>query len=275
MDCAGKILDVNKVCVMGVLNVTTDSFSDGGQYIQPQHAVERAMQMVEEGVAIIDIGGESTRPGAEAVPAEDELSRVIPVIKALVDAKVPVPISIDTSKPEVMREAVKTGVGMINDVRALQESGALDVVKWAGVPVCLMHMKGDPRTMQSDPQYEDVVRDIKHFLEQRVQACIGAGIARNKLILDPGFGFGKTLEQNLILLKHLDEFLSLELPVLAGMSRKSMIGNLLGTGVRERKQGSVAAAVIAVWQGARIIRAHDVRETVDALKICEAVQAVN
>ena len=275
MECAGKILDVNKVRVMGVLNITTDSFSDGGQYIQPQHAVERAMQMVDEGVAIIDIGGESTRPGAEAVPVEDELSRVIPVIKALAGAKIPVPISIDTSKPEVMMAAVKAGAGMINDVRALQEPGALDVVKQTGVPVCLMHMKGDPRTMQSDPQYEDVVRDIKGFLEQRVQACIDAGISRNKLILDPGFGFGKTLEQNLVLLKHLDEFLSLKLPVLVGISRKSMIGNLLGADVGERKQGSVAAAVIAVWQGAKIIRAHDVRETVDALKICEAVQAAN
>ncbi len=275
MECAGKILDVNKVRVMGVLNITTDSFSDGGQYIQPQHAVERAMQMVDEGVAIIDIGGESTRPGAEAVPVEDELSRVIPVIKALAGAKIPVPISIDTSKPEVMMAAVKAGAGMINDVRALQEPGALDVVKQTGVPVCLMHMKGDPRTMQSDPQYEDVVRDIKGFLEQRVQACIDAGISRNKLILDPGFGFGKTLEQNLVLLKHLDEFLSLKLPVLVGISRKSMIGNLLGADVGERKQGSVAAAVIAVWQGVKIIRAHDVRETVDALKICEAVQAAN
>ena len=275
MECAGKILDVNKVRVMGVLNITTDSFSDGGQYIQPQHAVERAMQMVDEGVAIIDIGGESTRPGAEAVPVEDELSRVIPVIKALAGAKIPVPISIDTSKPEVMMAAVKAGAGMINDVRALQEPGALDVVKQTGVPVCLMHMKGDPRTMQSDPQYEDVVRDIKGFLEQRVQVCIDAGISRNKLILDPGFGFGKTLEQNLVLLKHLDEFLSLKLPVLVGISRKSMIGNLLGADVGERKQGSVAAAVIAVWQGAKIIRAHDVRETVDALKICEAVQAAN
>ena len=275
MDCAGKILDINKACVMGVLNVTTDSFSDGGQYIQPQHAVERAMQMVDEGAAIIDIGGESTRPGAEAVHTEDELNRVIPVIEALAGAKIPVPISIDTSKPEVMREAVKAGAGMINDVRALLEPGALDVVKQTGVPVCLMHMKGDPRTMQSDPQYEDVVHDIKGFLEQRVRACLDAGISRNKLIVDPGFGFGKTLEQNLALLKHLDEFLSLKLPVLVGISRKSMIGNLLGTDVGERKQGSVAAAVIAAWQGAKIIRAHDVRETVDALKICEAVQAVN
>jgi dihydropteroate synthase len=275
IDCAGKPLDLSSTCVMGVLNITTDSFSDGGQYVQVPHAVERAMQMIEEGAAIIDIGGESTRPGAEAVPVEEELGRVIPVIKALVGAKIPVPVSIDTSKPEVMQAAVNAGAGMINDVRALQEPDALAVAEKTGVPVCLMHMQGKPRTMQEHPQYNDVVDDIVSFLKQRIQACVDAGISREKLLVDPGFGFGKTLEQNLALLKHLDSFLSLQSPVLVGISRKSMIGSLLEATVEQRKVGSISAAVIAAWQGASVIRAHDVRETVEALKICDSVRAIH
>lgn len=275
LDCGGKLLDLSCTCVMGILNVTTDSFSDGGQYIQPQLAVERAMQMIEEGAAIIDIGGESTRPGADAIKVEDELGRVIPVIKALVGARIQIPISIDTSKPEVMEAAIKAGAGLVNDVRALQEPGALGVVEKAGVPVCLMHMQGKPRTMQENPQYNDVVNDVIGFLEQRVQACIDAGISSEKIVIDPGFGFGKTLEQNLLLLKHLDAFLSLQLPVLVGISRKSMIGSLLEATVEQRKTGSISAAVIAAWQGVSIIRAHDVKETVDALKICKAIREIN
>lgn len=275
IDCAGKSLDMSSTCVMGVLNITTDSFSDGGQYVQVDHAVERAMQMIEEGAAIIDIGGESTRPGAEAVPAAEELGRVIPVIKALVGAKIPVPVSIDTSKPEVMQAAVNAGAGMINDVRALQEPGALGVAEKAGVPISLMHMQGEPRTMQEHPQYNDVVDDIVSFLRQRIKACVDAGISREKLLIDPGFGFGKTLEQNLVLLKHLDSLQSLQLPVLVGISRKSMIGSLLEVTVEQRKAGSISAAVIAAWQGASVIRAHDVRETVEALKICDSVRAIH
>lgn len=275
IDCAGKPLDLSSTCVMGVLNITTDSFSDGGQYVQVPHAVERAMQMIEEGAAIIDIGGESTRPGAEVVPIEEELGRVTPAIKALVGAKIPVPVSIDTSKPEVMQAAVNAGAGMINDVRALQEPGALGVAEKAGVPICLMHMQGKPRTMQEHPQYNDVVDDIVSFLKQRIQACVDAGISREKLLVDPGFGFGKTLEQNLALLKHLDSFLSLQSPVLVGISRKSMIGSLLEATVEQRKVGSISAAVIAAWQGAAIIRTHDVRETVEALKICDSVRAIH
>lgn len=275
IDCAGKPLDVSGACVMGILNVTEDSFSDGEQYIQPHRAVKRAMQMVEEGAAIIDIGGESTRPGAKAVQLEDELERVIPVIKKLADTNFPVPISIDTSKPEVMRAAVDAGAGMINDVRALQDAGALAAVKQAGVPVCLMHMLGTPRTMQQDPQYNNVVQDIYKFLEQRIHACIDAGIPGENMIIDPGFGFGKTLEQNLTLLKHLDEFLPLQLPVLVGISRKSMIGDLLEVTVEKRIYGGIAAAVIAVRQGASIIRTHDVKATVDALRVCDAIRAIN
>jgi dihydropteroate synthase len=256
---------------MGILNLTPDSFSDGGRFLARDAALRHAEQMLADGAAIIDIGGESTRPGAQPVSLEQELDRVVPVIQALAD-EIPVPISVDTFKPEVMREAVAAGAGMINDILALQSPGALQAVADTAVPVCLMHMQGEPRTMQADPQYEDVVADVLQFLSERRDACLAAGIRRDRILLDPGFGFGKTLEHNYTLLKHLDQFASLETPILVGISRKSMIGTLLGgVPVDQRVQGSVAAAVVAVMRGAAIIRAHDIRETVDALKVAAAV----
>jgi len=227
--------------------------------------------MVEEGAAIIDIGGESTRPGAASVSVQEELNRVIPVIEAIC-AALPVPVSIDTSKPEVMCAAVDAGAGMINDVRALSVPGALEMAASLGVPVCLMHMLGEPRTMQQDPRYKDVVMEVKAFFEERIVVCEQAGIARRRLLIDPGFGFGKSLSHNLTLLKHLAEFASLGVPVLVGISRKSMIGALLDAPMAQRVYGSVAAAVLAVWNGAAIVRVHDVRATVDALKVCAAVR---
>ncbi len=260
---------------MGILNLTPDSFSDGGRFLARDDALRHAEQMLADGAAIIDIGGESTRPGAQPVSLEQELDRVVPVIQALA-GEIPVPISVDTFKPEVMREAVAAGAGMINDILALQSPGALQAVADTAVPVCLMHMQGEPRTMQADPQYEDVVADVLRFLAQRRDACLAAGIRRDRILLDPGFGFGKTLEHNYTLLKHLDQFSSLETPILVGISRKSMIGALLGgVPVDQRVQGSVAAAVVAVMQGAAIIRAHDVRETVEALKVAAAVLAAD
>lgn len=275
LDCGGKPLDLGRPRVMGILNLTPDSFSDGGRFLARDDALRHAEQMLADGAAIIDIGGESTRPGAQPVSLEQELDRVVPVIQALA-GEIPVPISVDTFKPEVMREAVAAGAGMINDILALQSPGALQAVADTAVPVCLMHMQGEPRTMQADPQYEDVVADVLRFLTQRRDACLAAGIRRDRILLDPGFGFGKTLEHNYTLLKHLDQFSSLETPILVGISRKSMIGALLGgVPVDQRVQGSVAAAVVAVMQGAAIIRAHDVRETVDALKVAAAVLAAD
>ena len=230
------------------------------------------MRMVAEGAAIIDIGGESTRPGSLAVPAEEEIRRVVPLIDALV-REIPIPISIDTSKPEVMRAAVAAGAGFINDVRALREPGALDAAREAGAPVCLMHMLGEPRTMQQAPLYGDVVEEVAGFLVARVVACVKAGIPRERLVLDAGFGFGKTLEHNLALLGRLNRFVELGLPVLAGISRKSMIGALVNREVGDRLAGSLAAAVLAVVKGASIIRAHDVAATVDAVKVASAVLA--
>jgi len=227
--------------------------------------------MVEEGAAIIDIGGESTRPGAAPVSVQQELDRVIPVIEAIC-AVLSVPVSVDTSKPEVMCAAVDAGAGMINDVRALRAPGALEAAASLGVPVCLMHMLGEPRTMQQEPQYKDVVVEVKAFFEERIAACEHVGIPRRRLLIDPGFGFGKSLAHNLTLLKHLAEFSSLGVPVLAGMSRKSTIGALLDAPMAQRVYGSVAAAVLAVWNGAAIVRVHDVGATVDALKVCRAVR---
>lgn len=255
---------------MGVLNVTPDSFSDGGRYDAFDAAVERARQMVEEGAAIIDVGGESTRPGAEPVSLEEERRRVLPLIEALA-ARLPVPISIDTAKAEIMRLAVEAGAGMINDVWALRAPGALEAAAASAVPVCLMHMQGTPRSMQQAPAYQDVVAEIRAFLAERVRVCEVAGIARQRLIVDPGFGFGKTLVHNLTLLRHLDRLVELGLPVLVGLSRKSMLGAVTHRPVDERLYGGLAAAVLAAWQGARIVRTHDVRATVDALRVCEAV----
>jgi dihydropteroate synthase len=256
---------------MGVLNVTPDSFSDGGRYTDPDVAAERARQMVEEGAELIDIGGESTRPGAEAVSLEEERRRVLPLLEALVD-RVAVPLSIDTSKPEIMIEAAAAGVALINDVRALQAPGALAAVAPLAPNVCVMHMQGEPRSMQVSPEYDDVVREVGDFLEERVAACTASGIAPERIVVDPGFGFGKTLAHNLSLLRHLDRIVErLGLPLLAGMSRKRMIGTLAGgVPADERLYGSLAAAVLAAERGAKLLRVHDVRPTVEALAVVRA-----
>jgi dihydropteroate synthase len=272
LDCAGKVVDLSRPAVMGVLNVTPDSFSDGGRYLQLAEALRRAETMVAEGAALIDVGGESTRPGAPPVSAQEELERVLPVVERLA-RELPAPVSVDTSKPEVMRAVARAGAGLINDVRALRLPGALEAVATSGLPVCLMHMRGEPATMQREPGYADVVGEVRAFLAERVRACENAGIPRERILVDPGFGFGKTLDHNLILLRHLNRFTGLAAGVLVGMSRKSMIGALLDAPVDERLAGSLAAAVIAAWQGARIVRAHDVRETVQALRVCAAVMA--
>ncbi|MCG8040314.1 MAG: dihydropteroate synthase [Candidatus Thiodiazotropha taylori] len=275
LDCAGKPLDLSQPRVMGILNLTPDSFSDGGRFTARDAAIRHALQMIEEGAAMVDIGGESTRPGAQPVTAQQEMDRVIPLIEALA-GEIEVPISVDTSKAEVMREAVSAGAGMINDVMALRDSGALQAAAEAAVPVCLMHMQGEPRTMQCNPHYDDVVEDVKTFLQQRLDACLASGIPQDRLIVDPGFGFGKTLSHNLALLDNLQDLEQLGVPVLVGISRKSMIGTLLGDrAVEERLYGSLAAAVMAAMKGSAILRVHDVRATADALKIVSAVQAVD
>jgi dihydropteroate synthase len=272
LDCRGRTLKLDTPLVMGVLNVTPDSFSDGGAFATPASALEHAQRMVREGAAIIDVGGESTRPGASAVSAEEECSRVLPIITALAGT-LPVPISIDTSKPEVMRAAVAAGAGLINDVRALREPGALEAAVQCNVPVCLMHMQGEPRTMQSAPHYDDVLSEVSSFLEERIDACLSAGIGRERLLIDPGFGFGKTFEHNLVLFTGLERLLGLGVPLLVGVSRKAMIGAMTGRALGERAAGSVAAATLAAWKGAHIIRAHDVADTVDALAIVTALRA--
>jgi dihydropteroate synthase len=272
LDCGGRRLDLTRPQIMGVLNVTPDSFSDGGDFFSVDAAVAHATRMVAEGAAIIDVGGESTRPGAAAVTAEEELARVIPVIAALHAALPDTVISIDTGKPAVMRAAVAAGAGLINDVYALRLDGALVAARALGVPVCLMHMQGEPRTMQQAPQYDDVVREVMEFLAARVDACARAGIPRANLLIDPGFGFGKTAAHNLQLLHQLDRFLELGCPLLAGLSRKSLIGTVLGRPVEDRLYGSIALATLAVWQGASIIRAHDVGPTADAVRLCGAVK---
>jgi dihydropteroate synthase len=271
LDCVGKSLDLSCPRVMGILNVTPDSFSDGGDFISPAAALERARRMVEEGADIIDVGGESTRPGSQAVSEEAELERVIPVIEAIA-SELAVPISIDTSKAVVMREAVAAGAGLINDVMALQEPGALQAAAETGAPVCLMHMQGEPRTMQQNPRYEDVVEEVMMFFRQRLEACAANGISRERLLLDPGFGFGKLLPHNLQLLADLGRFMELGRPLLVGISRKSMIGAILGDApLDERLYGSLAAAVVAAERGAAILRVHDVKPTVEALKVRQAV----
>ncbi len=252
--------------VMGILNVTPDSFSDGGDFFSPEKALIHTRQMISEGAAIIDVGGESTRPGAAFISVDEELSRVIPVIEAI-RAESDIPISIDTSKPEVMSAAVEVGASMINDVRALQETGAVEMAVALQVPVCLMHMQGGPQTMQLRPQYEDVVVQVADFLRQRIEGCIAAGLPRELIVLDPGFGFGKTLAHNQALLSGLDRLLEFELPLLVGISRKSMIAHMLELQVDERLYGSISLASIAVWQGASIIRAHDVTATLQAVQV--------
>lgn len=270
LDCGGRRLDLARTAVMGILNVTPDSFADGGIFLARENALAHAHRMVEAGADIIDVGGESTRPGAQPVPAPQEIERVVPVIEALA-RETKIPISIDTSKPEVMRAAVAAGAGFINDVQALRADGALTAAAALKVPVCLMHMQGEPRTMQDQPQYRDVVTDVRDFLAARVEVCVAAGIPRARLVIDPGFGFGKTLEHNLALLRGLRALTALGLPVLAGLSRKSMIGKALGLPVEQRLHASVALALAAVQNGARIVRVHDVGPTVEALRMFEAV----
>jgi len=265
-------LHSNKPVIMGVLNVTPDSFSDGGCYKHLEDAVRQAQLMQEQGADIIDIGGESTRPGAKVVPVEEEIARVVPVIKAI-RRQSAIPISIDTSKPEVMKAAVDAGASMVNDVNALQNEGALEVCARLAVPICLMHKQGEPQTMQDNPVYEQVVDEVQTFLHERIQCCLDAGITKQNIIIDPGFGFGKRLEDNLQLLSHIDDFVAMQYPVLVGVSRKSMFGVLLGLEVDERVGISVSAAVLAYGRGARFFRVHDVRETSDALKLCAAVDA--
>ncbi|MGD8407955.1 MAG: dihydropteroate synthase [Thiohalophilus sp.] len=258
--------------IMGILNVTPDSFSDGGRFNRPTAALEHVRRMIAEGADIIDIGGESTRPGAPDVSEQGELDRVIPVIEAI-RRESDIPISVDTSKPTVMREAVAAGASMINDVRALREAGALETAASLGVPVCLMHMQGQPRTMQADPHYDDVVEEVLEFLQQRVSACREAGVAAENIIIDPGFGFGKTVSHNLSLFRHLDRFVASGQPVLVGVSRKSMIGKLLNDRpVDQRMAASVGLASLAGWLGVAILRVHDVQETADALAMCRAVR---
>jgi len=257
---------------MGVINVTPDSFSDGGRYADSVAAVTHALRMIDEGAGLIDVGGESTRPGAPSVSVETEIERVVPVIEALA-ARTKIPISIDTSKPAVMTAAVHAGASMINDVRALREPGAMQAAARTDAAICLMHMQGEPRTMQSDPRYSDVVAEVRDFLRERTEACLASGIAKNRLVVDPGIGFGKRLEHNLALLAGLPALTALGWPVLIGVSRKSMFATLLGRGVDERVAGGVAMATAAVLAGASIVRTHDVAATVDAVKVAVALRA--
>lgn len=268
--CGKYQLDLSFPRVMGIVNVTPDSFSDGGKFESTEKAIEHGLQLVAEGADILDIGGESTRPGATPVSLEDELARVVPVIEAL--SKVAgVPLSIDTYKPEVMRAAIAAGADIVNDVRALQEPGALEIVAASQAGVCLMHMQGTPQTMQIDPQYEDVVTEVNAFLAQRLAAAEAAGIARERVVLDPGFGFGKKTEHNLQLLQQLDKTLQIGRPLLVGLSRKSVLGQITGGDVYVRLHASLAASVISTMKGARIVRVHDVKATADALKVVAAV----
>ena len=274
LDCAGRALKLDAPRVMGIVNVTPDSFADGGEHATVESAIAHGVKLAEEGADALDIGGESTRPGADGVSLEEELRRVLPVIEALAK-RVPIPIGIDTSKPEVMRAAVAAGAGMINDVYALRREGALDAAAELGVPVVLMHMQGEPRTMQANPQYDDVVAEVHRFLAERIFAAEMAGIAKKRIVVDPGFGFGKNVQHNLQLLAQLRRFTELGVPVLAGMSRKKTIGELTGRDdPRERVFGSVAAHLIAAQNGAAILRVHDVAATLDALKVWNAVAAV-
>ena len=268
--CRNQTLDLTAPVVMGIVNVTPDSFSDGGRFLDARVAIDHGRRLVDEGAAILDIGGESTRPGAAPVPADEELRRVIPVIEGLADSGAV--LSIDTSKPEVMRAAAAAGVHLINDVYALRLPGALEAAANSGCALCLMHMQGEPRTMQKDPQYGDVVNEVKAFLQERAQSCRAAGVPAERLAIDPGFGFGKTLAHNATLLRGLDALTADGVPMLVGLSRKSMLGKILDKPAGERVYGSLALAVMAVLKGARIVRAHDVAATVDALKTVSAMQ---
>ena len=270
-NCGTFQLDLTSPRVMGIVNVTPDSFSDGGKYAATNLAVAHALKLVQEGAAILDIGGESTRPNATPVGLQEELDRVIPVIEALV-SQVNIPISIDTYKPQVMQAAINAGASIVNDVRALQEEGALDVLENSNAGVCLMHMQGKPQTMQDNPHYNDVVNDVIAFLQARLQASIHAGIAKNRILLDPGFGFGKSRAHNIALIQQLESFAVLGQPLLVGLSRKSVLGQMTGNDVDARLYASIAASVIAAMKGAKILRVHDVKATVEALKVVSAIQ---
>ena len=271
LQCGGHRLDLTRPRVMGVVNATPDSFSDGGRYLDPAQAIAHARQLVADGADIVDVGGESTRPGADEVSAAAECARVLPVVRALaLDGAI---VSVDTSKPEVIRAAVDAGASMINDVRALRVAGALDAAAASGAAVCLMHMKGDPRTMQQAPQYADVVADVREFLAERIDAARAAGIPAERIAVDPGFGFGKTLEHNVAVMRGLPALAALGYPVLVGYSRKSSLGAITGRGPHDRLAASLAAALVAIARGARIVRVHDVRETVDALAVWTLMQA--
>jgi dihydropteroate synthase len=271
LDCGGRALRLDRPRIAGIINVTPDSFSDGGTFLDAQRAIEHGMKLVEEGADMLDVGGESTRPGAEEVSSQEEIARVVPVIEALAK-QTPVPIAIDSSKPEVMRAAVAAGAGFINDIYALRREGALDAAASLKVPVCLMHMRGEPRTMQQDPHYDDVVSDVRRFLAERIFACEMSGIDKKRIVVDPGFGFGKAFEHNLALLRALDQFASLGVPLLVGLSRKAMIGMLTGRDKHaDRAVGSAAAALLAVQKGAAIVRVHDVGVTRDAVAVWEGV----
>ena len=270
LHCGKFHLDLARPKVMGIVNVTPDSFSDGGRYVSSDAAIAHAQQLIADGAAMLDIGGESTRPGAAEVGEQEELDRVLPVIEGLRGCEVP--ISIDTWKPVVMRAAIKAGASLVNDVNALQARDALQAVADSDAAVCLMHKQGAPQTMQQQPQYVDVVAEVSNFLRARIAAAEAAGIARARIVIDPGFGFGKTLAHNLDLLRHLDALCALGVPVLAGLSRKSMLGAITGREVEDRVAASIAAALLAVQRGAAIVRVHDVRETVDALKVWRAIE---
>jgi dihydropteroate synthase len=268
--CRSRLIDLSAPVVMGVLNVTPDSFSDGGLHYSADAAVAAGLRMVAEGAAILDVGGESTRPGADPVPVAEELARVVPVIETLARETGAI-LSVDTSEPEVMRAALRAGAHMVNDVRALQRPGALDAAVGHGAAVCLMHMQGEPATMQLEPRYGDVVREVKEFLRDRVNACLAAGIPHDAIVVDPGIGFGKTYEHNLALIRQLHEFTDLGAGLLIGVSRKATVGKMTGRAAPDRLAGSVTLAALCVERGARIVRAHDVAATVDAVRVASAV----
>ncbi len=271
LPCGNRVLDLSRTHVMGILNITPDSFSDGGRFTQRDAALRHAERMVAVGATLIDVGGESTRPGARVVTALEELERVAPIVEAL-NRELDVVISVDTSTPAVIRESARLGAGLINDVRSLSRDGALDAAAATGLPVCLMHMRGEPGNMQDNPHYEDVTAEVGSYLEERMVACAAAGIEAGRIILDPGFGFAKTLEHNLSLFKHMDRLQRLGRPLLVGVSRKSMIGLTLNRPVNERMYGSLALAALAMTKGASILRVHDVAETVDIVRMIAAVQ---
>ena len=270
--CAQRTLDLSHAHVMGILNVTPDSFSDGGRYNTLEAALQRAIEMHSAGASLIDIGGESTRPGAAKVSVQQELDRVAPLVE-LIARECDVVVSVDTSTPEVITESARLGAGLINDVRALRREGALAAAAATGLPVCLMHMRGEPQTMQDEPHYDDVAAEVAEFLQERVAACVQAGISTDRIILDPGFGFAKNTQHNYELFKRLPELLNLQYPLLVGVSRKSMVGHILNQPVDQRLYGSLALAVMALERGAKILRVHDVEQTMDVLKIFNAVQS--